>query len=331
MTARGALVDRRRRPAPVPTLAPPDLVNLAGTDTGRDHLSHSAIGTLLGCQQRFYWHYERRLDPNVKAAPLLTGAAFADALEAGDPDVAWATVLNGHDALVAEFGGDPWVVVPERETAEIQAQVARCAARAYLDRYGQHAETREHEIRVRLRNPHTGAMSRTFDLVGRVDAVSHDYRTMIEDKLVGQIPRRPGDLERKLRLDRQVSIGCYLIWRSTGVMVREVRYRMTLKPGIRRTKTESHDGYLERIASEYQSRPDHYLVEQPCARRSDDFLRLELELWRWAEQVRDARRDGVFPRNTAACQDFAGCTYLSLCADEPGAVHQFHIREQRAA
>jgi hypothetical protein len=51
----------------------------------------------------------------------------------------------------------------------------------------------------------------------------------------------------------------------------------------------------------------------------------------WAEQVRDARRDGVFPRNTAACQDFAGCTYLSLCADESGAVHQFHIREQRAA
>jgi hypothetical protein len=114
-------------------------------------------------------------------------------------------------------------------------------------------------------------------------------------------------------------------------MVENVNYRMTLKPAIRQRQNESHDAYLDRIAEEYATRPDHYLVEEVATRSHDDFLRLEQELWEWAEQIRRARRVGVFPRNTGACHDFGGCKYLALCAGEPGAEHQFRVREDRAA
>ena len=104
---------------------------------------------------------------------------------------------------------------------------------------------------------------------------------------------------------------------------------MTLKPAIRRKQAETHGIYLARIKAEYETRPDHYLVEEPVTRTTDDYLRLEQELWTWAEQIRQARRTGVFPRNTAQCHEYAGCKYLPLCAREPGAEHQFVERQKR--
>lgn len=309
----------------------PDLVNLApATDEqlGRGHLSHTSIGSLLACEQKYQHSYERRLQPKVRPVALGMGAAFADALEVGDPDVAWARIISDFESAQEEYKGDPWTVVPDRDKAEISAQITREAARCYLTAYGQAGERREVEMRSRIRNPKTGAPSLTFDLVARVDALSTDGREMIEDKLVGQIPR-DGSMERRLTLDRQVSIGCYLAWRTSGTVVERVRYRMTKKPSIKRKQNESHDDYLCRIAADYAERPDFYLAEFPVTRTPEDFLRLEQELWRWAEQLRDARRDGVFPRNVAHCSDFGGCSFLPLCAREPGAEHQFEERPRR--
>lgn len=309
-------------------LAAPDLINLAGTETGRDHLSPSSLSTQLACLERFRWHYEERLEPVVTKASLGMGRAFADALEAGDPDVAWTTIMAAYDALTETAASDVWTEAPDRDTAEIEAQTAREAARCYLKAYGAHGYTREHEMRVQLRNPETGAGSRTFDLVCRVDALAEDGSHFIEDKFVGQIPRK--DADRLLKLDRQVSIETYCVWRTTGV-IPTVRYRYTLKPAIRRKQNETHDDYLLRIGVEYATRPEHYLAEEEPSRTADDFLRLEAELWQYADQRRAARRAGVWPRNSSSCRDFGGCAFLALCTGEPGAIHQFRVRENREA
>jgi hypothetical protein len=113
------------------------------------------------------------------------------------------------------------------------------------------------------------------------------------------------------------------------VVVERVHYRITRKPQIKQRQNESHDAYLDRIAQDYLDRPDFYLHEEPVTRTEDDFLRLEQELWRWAERVRDSRADGTFPRNTASCADFNGCKYVALCAGEPGAANQFVKRTER--
>lgn len=307
-------------------LRPPEKVNL--TDSPRDHLSHTALSTFLACQQRFAFHYEHRLSPSVAAEPLALGRAFAHALELSSPELGEKQLREQAAQEAERAAGNPWLVAPSQDEVDIQATIVREASRAYINRYGTHAQTREVELRARVRNPAVGGRySLTHDVMCRVDAVSTDWATLYEDKLVGQIPRR--SLSARLALDRQVSLQTYLIWRATGVEVSEVRYRMTLKPAIRRRKDESHEDYLARIGEEYATRPDHYLTEEIAHRTRDDYLRLEQELWEWAEQIRRARRTGVWPRNTGACHDHGGCRFLALCAQEPGAEHQFVTREER--
>lgn len=310
-------------------LRPPEAINLAGQETGRDHLSNSSLNTFLACQQRFAFHYEQRLDPAVTAEPLAMGRAFALVLEHGDPEVGYRHLIEQATEQADKAAGNPWVVLPDTEQVEIQATIVREASRAYLDRYGRH-EAREVELRCRIRNPKAGGRySLTHDLLCRVDAVSDDGLDLFEDKLSGQIKKH--ELAARLKLDRQVSIECYALWRCTGIAPERVHYRITRKPQIRRRQNETHEGYLDRIAEDYATRPDFYLHEEPVTRTEDDFLRLEQELWRWAEQIRESRADGTWPRNTAACEDFNGCRYVALCADEPGAEHQFRERDPRDA
>jgi hypothetical protein len=308
-------------------LRPSERVNLAGTDTGRGHLSQSAIKTFLTCQQQYAFHYEHRLEPAIKKTPLVVGGAFAHALEHGDPDAANDYLWELADQQRERASSSPWVVAPDSDQVMLNATIAREAARCYLKQYGSHQQTREVELRARIRNPAQGGRySLTHDLLARLDALSADFTVLYEDKLVGQIPR--ASLAAKVKLDRQVQIETYLVWRTTGVLVHEVRYRMTLKPGIRQRQNETFGAYLVRIADVYATRPDHYLAEEVVHPSLDDFLRLEREVWRWAESIRDSRHDGTWPRNTSACHEWGGCRFLPLCAGEPGAHHQFVEREQ---
>ena len=302
------------------TLLPPDRVNLHGQDTGREALSHTRLGVLLSCAQKFKHKYEDRLDPAVKRAPLTMGAAFAHALEVNDPQAGFEKVMQDHADAKTLHAGNPWVVVPDQADAEIAATTVLAASGAYLKHFGHADVQREVTIRSRLRNPDTGGVSHTFDVQARIDGLVGDR--LIEDKFVGRVDQVA---EQHLALDRQVTLGTYLVWRSTGELIREVSYRFTKKPGIKRKQTESHDEYLARIVIDYVERPDFYLHEFTLTRTEADFERLEQELWAWAEQIRQARERGTFPRNTASCTQWggAGCEYLAACSRQPGWESQY--------
>lgn len=313
---------------PAYSLRPPERINLVDSDTGgRDIISHTALGMFLGCQQRFRWHYEERLRPAVTVAPLAYGRAFAHATEVGDPVAGGKVFVQDAEAERKRAASSPWLLAPSEEDTQIGAQIVMSAARAYLERYGRR-ERRELTMRARIRNPEVGGRySRTHDLLARVDGIDLERGVLIEDKLTGKLDRR--SLSNRLRLDRQVSIGCYLAWRCYGVDIGEVKYRVTVKPQIRRRQNETHEQFLKRIEADYIDRPDFYLHEEPVTRTHEDFLRLEEELWAWAESIRRARRGGVWPRNVGSCAEFGGCSFLSLCAGEPGARHQFVARPAR--
>lgn len=305
------------------TLRPAECVNLAGTDTGgRDCLSHTRLNTLLACEQRYKWQYVERLDPAVKPVALSMGAAFAEALEHNDPQTGYNLVLEEQAALSIEHGGNPWLVIPTEDEARKTATIVRAAARGYLKHYGHQGVRREVTLRQRLRNPDTGAVSRTFDVQARIDGLAGTV--LVEDKFMGRV-----DLvtEQRLRLDRQVTLGAYLLWRCEGIDVTEVSYRVSKKPSIRQTQKETLDDYLTRVEQDYEGRPEFYFHEFRLQRTHEDFERLEHEMWQWADRIRAARRADVWPRNTSSCAEFSGCRYLGLCAREPGAEHQFTVRE----
>lgn len=300
----------------LPDLRPAEAENLAGRtdeELGRAHLSHSSLNAQLACQQRYAYEYVDRIAPISKGAPQRMGAAFAKGLEAGDPEVAVREVVDNAIVLTQE----------DEDRTRIEAITVGAAVKAYLASYGQtKPDEREFAYRVRLRNPHTGAYSRTFDLLGYADQLEDggDSWTLVEDKLVGAI--QPVAV-RRLPLDRQLALTRYGVWRATGKRVSRIRYRFTRKPSIKQKKDESLDEFLNRLQADYEDRPEFYLHEENFEPPADDLVRTEAELWQWAEHRRAAERQHIYPRNSSHCHDYGGCPFLPLCIGDPDAVHLY--------
>ena len=302
-------------------IEPPECVNLHPDSRHHDHaLSPTQLDALLGCEEKWRLGQVERLRPAVKAVPLEMGSAFAEATEHAEPERGSRVYMSAWQDAHEKHGADPWAVMPSREQAEINAAIIEAGAGAYLARYGSR-ELREQTFRVPIRGG-------GHDLLCRVDGRTEDGRELSEDKFVSRIDR--GNTERRLKLDRQVSIEFYLAWRATGVLAERMNYRMTLKAALRRGRRESHDQFLERLAADYIERPDHYLAEFEATRTLEDFERLERELAIWSMRLVYLRATNSYTRNTARCGDFSGCEFIPLCSGEPGAIHQFVERERRA-
>jgi hypothetical protein len=150
------------------------------------------------------------------------------------------------------------------------------------------------------------------------------YLELIEDKLVGRID--PVSV-KKVKLDRQVGLESYALWRITGKPVRVIRYRWVKKPSIKQRQSESVEEFIARLTSDYRERPDFYTHEEQTFRSDDDLLLLEAELWEYAEQRRQAVHSGVWPRNTSSCSDYGGCPFIPLCVGDPDAKHLYRRKE----
>ena len=302
-----------------PELIESDATNLAGQDTGREHLSASQVSTLLACPQKYAFSYQERLEPIAFRPALSLGKAFQLAIEHGDPEVGAHAIFEEREVRDQT----------EQDQAEKDATIVKAAARLYLDRYPVTENSqKEYEYRVRLRNPWTGSYSRTFDLLGYADELAEEDNelVLIENKFVGQISEVS---IRRLPLDRQISLAAYGIWRATGRSVTKIRYRLTRKPSIRQRKGEDLGDFLVRVERDYFDRPDFYAEEQVVYRDQASLWRTEAELWEWAEQVRASRKRALFTRNTSACTDFGGCEFLPLCLGDPDAPSLYQERKPR--
>lgn len=299
----------------LPDLLPSDKQNLVDQEDreGRKALSHSSLNTQLACHQRYAYEYVDRIAPIVKPAGLRLGGAFAKATETGDPEDGVAK-LEGEASIFTQ---------DDQDKLTTDSAIVRAAVKAYLKAYGRR-ERREFGYRVRLRNPDTGAYSRTFDLEGYADGLTEGWE-LIEDKFVGKLDKVA---IKRLKLDRQLALECYGIWRATGEEITDISYRFTRKPSIKQKKSETVDEFAERVEADYEERPEFYLLEEPITRSADDLVRIEAELWQWAAQRREAARARIFPRNSSHCHDYGGCPFLPLCVGDPDAPSLFKTREK---
>jgi hypothetical protein len=352
-----------------PVLRPSDATNLAGQETGRRHLSHSSIGIFLACHRKWELHYEERLEPVSRPEPLSMGAAYQKAIELQDPE-AGPLALDGYEILPGlpvseslDWKRAGFSALPPAEPVHFHTQeaedrhrvnqaIVRAAAALYLRKWPSPVgETREFEYRVRLRNPWTGHYSRTFDLQGFADGLIDSQPLyegggkaeverkmsewlaspleLVENKLVGRIDQTT---VQRLPLDRQLQLARYGIWRATGRPVNKVHYRWVKKPSIKRKQNETVDEFLDRIAADYEARPEFYAYEPPPSYiTAADLLRIEAELWTWAEQLRQLRRQRIYDRNTSACSDYGGCKYIPICSGDPDAHALYFKRPEREA
>jgi hypothetical protein len=290
--------------------------NLAGTETGRDHLSHTLLAAFLTCPQKYAWNYVERIEPVRRPDALTLGKAYQLSIEHRDPAVG-ARSLRAEATISSQ---------QDEDRVRVQEAIIVAASGLYLDYFvrpvsGSRTEPpqedglREFAYRVRLRNPFNGYLSRSFDLLGYADEIvdKGDHWLLIENKLVGQITETQ---VRRLPLDRQIQLASYGVWRATGKPVREVSYRFVRKPSIRQRQGDSVEDYTQRLLEDYATRPDFYLHEESWLRSTDDLVRTEAELWDWSRQLRAARRAPVWTRNTGQCSEFGGCPFIPLCLGE---------------
>lgn len=321
-------------------LRPSDIGNFAGIKTGRQHLSHTKLSRFLNCPRKFEHEYVSRLELIERPAALELGKAFQLSIEHNNPAFGAIALREGYtdedDDVV--FEARRINTQDDEDRLRRDETMVEAAAGLYLSRWpAPTTEHREYEYLVRLRSPYTGHYSQTFDLKGYADGIVYrpdkehaTHLELIENKFVGQVDSRT---IRRLPLDRQVTLACYALWRATGLEVRACHYRLIKKPSIKQKQNESIDQFCERLAADYADpeRRDFYSHEESLFRSAADLLRVEAELWEWADMMRAQAKRRLYPRNTSMCHEYGGCAFISLCSNEPGAEGLYRRKPERNA
>lgn len=195
--------------------------------------TYSRLATLRHCPRKHYLRYEIGLTRDTDADYLRTGGAFhkgRELLNRGAPrdEAIWQAVAS-YDTPPLSVEPYDWQV--ERETV-VQLLVGHAWR---YERDELEIVAPELPFRVPLRNPDTGAPSRSFMLAGRIDAIVRlpDGRlAVLEYKTAGEDVGPDSDYWLRLRGDAQIST-YMLAARDLGHDVATVLYDVTRKPTIR--------------------------------------------------------------------------------------------------
>ncbi len=196
----------------------------------------------------------------------------------------------------------------------------------------------EQEFRAPLVNPDTGAVSKTFELAGKLDLVVRDldqkvwiveHKSSFEDISHGSV------YWEKLRIDSQVS-NYFNGTRSLGLDPVGVIYDVVGKPGIRPSKAtpvdsrkykkdgtlyanqreqdETPEEFKSRLVELYASNPDSYFVRGEIARTAADETEAARDLWQIAKSIRESQRESRWPRNPESCERYHRlCGFWPVC------------------
>ena len=269
-------------------------------------LTFSRIKARKNCPMAEHIRYDLELVPRNKKKSLGLGSAVHLGLETDDIDKA-----------VGYFDG----VFPDSQEEANELEVQRATVRAmltgYFDRFGKWGEEtiRELSFDIPIRNPKTGAVSRSFRLQGKIDAITViDGKTwLVEYKTANQINKGYFD---RVSLDEQITLYMYAYREKFGVKPEGVIYRVLKKPTIRQTKKESLEQFCNRLEQDYVDRPDFYFFEQKYYRSENDLKQFEKELWAFTQQYLYEKRNDINCKNASRCLDFGQCEYMPICLGE---------------
>lgn len=269
-------------------------------------LTFSRIKARKNCPMAEHIRYDLELVPRNKKKSLGLGSAVHLGLETDDIDKA-----------VGYFDG----VFPDSQEEANELEVQRATVRAmltgYFNRFGKWGEEtiRELSFDIPIRNPKTGAVSRSFRLQGKIDAITViDGKTwLVEYKTASQINKGYFD---RVSLDEQITLYMYAYREKFGVKPEGVIYRVLKKPTIRQTKKESLEQFCNRLEQDYVDRPDFYFFEQKYYRSENDLKQFEKELWAFTQQYLYEKRNDINCKNASRCLDFGQCEYMPICLGE---------------
>lgn len=308
--------------------------------TGLPLLTSSEMRAFRACARQHHYAYNLLVRPVETAEALRFGTLIHAGLEAYrcacDPDERLTAALRA----LAEGGA----------ADELELVKAEELLLGYDARWGDDAVeilAAEQTFAADLRNPATGATSRTYRLGGKVDAigrVAEDHPTrqpgvyLIETKTTSEDIGVGSPYWTRLRLDTQVSV-YFEGARALGYDVVGCIYDVIRKPGIRPLKAtppdavklkkdgtpyanvrltdETPDEYRARLRADIAEHPDRYYQRGDVVRLEHEVVEAAYDTWQTARLIREATVTDRHVRNSDACLRWGRpCQFFPVCAGE---------------
>jgi RecB family exonuclease len=196
--------------------------------------------TFRTCPRRHYFMYEQGLRRDRDATALRIGGIVHKALERLWNDRASDPLGDALKEVYDNYATYPlWVTTEESQREwEYERETVSALVSGYWERWRKEMPESvgiEHAFDAPIRNPETGASSRTFRLAGKIDALARlagGRLAVVEHKTTGEDISAESDYWRRLRIDPQIS-GYVLGARERGFDVQTVLYDVLRKPSIR--------------------------------------------------------------------------------------------------
>jgi len=303
-------------------------------------ITFSAAKKFQSCHKAYYNRYKKNLVPLEQDEVLFLGSTIHDCLEMWykrDPNDPIIEINIGR--LIDE-------AYPMRESDEKQKRdwhLAKAMMGGYINRYKQEdfkiIDT-ELEFSVPIINPNTNRASRSFELMGKVDALVmlNDYFYIMEHKTTALIT---GDYIEILPMDFQINIYALALSRFKNIPIAGVIYNViqksrikqklgeseeqfeirkneliqkskTGKTAAKRQMPESDESFQHRLRSVYE---DNKMFHRETLYLSqEDIRRTEYQLWEITQEILNTQRRGVWSQNTDTCFRYhRPCMYFPLC------------------
>lgn len=299
-------------------------------------LTVSQARTFRRCQREALLAYEQGYRAVSDAASLRFGTLIHAGLEA------WFLARrDGAQALDAAHLAIAEGAAANPETDDVDIVKAEELLRGYDARWSDEpldVLAVEAQFAADLRNPATGAPSRTFALGGKIDAIVRDREgrvLIVEHKTTSEKIGPGSDYWQKLTLDAQVStyfVGARSLGYEPAACVYDVIAKPKLAP-LKATPVESRKytkaGTLDarqretdESLGEFRARYREKIADDPSAvYQRGEVVRLEEEerdaahdMWMTAVAIREARVSGRWPRNPDGCERYHRmCSFFGVC------------------
>ena len=270
--------------------------------------SHSSRGTFRACKRKYHWSYIKGLQQDRKPKALRMGSAWSDGLEHGRQAI---------EDYYRELMMNP--KTPEWDLKDASQELA-----ILLALYDTYPFPRDEAREVGFRHIGPNYEDRgqldglELEIIGDDTGLQAQQVAIIENKLYARFGNQ--EIE-KLEYDEQVTSYVAAVvdndiegyeFNVTANDVK-VKYRVTLKPGLRQKVNESDKDYTARCVADILARPDHYHREVPTSR---DEVELQDFRERRDKHVMDLMYEtemGVWERSPSNCFDYGQCPFLKIC------------------
>lgn len=297
-------------------------------------LTNSALSTFRRCSLEHHYAYEAGIRPlGTDAEALRFGSLFHVGLGAW-----WLAYQHPAEQLTAALEA----MRPLAED-EYDMERAGCLLRGYDARWAGAEDVEvlavERQFATPLRNPLTGAASRTYELMGKLDALvlnRGDGRVYIVEHKTTSDDIGPGSQYwERLRIDAQISTyfagtralgyepaGCLydVIGKSrlSPLKATPDESRKYTKTGAlyanQRDRDESPEEYGLRLTEAICGNVDRFYRRGFIVRLPDEEREAAFDAWQTARLMREARASGIYVRNPASCERYGRmCGYFPVC------------------